>query len=212
MEETNNAEQTGTAPETDAINNPSPSILEQELERENKKGNTEGRTEAEKAAFSLKKNAERARELGIDPAEVLGYDKKDDAQKDFNKDAPLTIGMYEQMQRENARKTALQLAEEIGDVHERELTIKYLRDRIVPSGNAHEDLRFARLAVNSLKNGQIVEEISRSTAASTHASGAGAPPLNNVKKEIELTAEEQQFTRAPFNMTPDQIVKLRKTT
>jgi hypothetical protein len=196
-------ETTGTTPET-LNNEPLQTPLEQEIERETKR--TEGRTEAEKAAFSLKKNAERAKELGIDPAEVLGYTTTPAPTVD--KDAPLTVGMYEQMQKNQSQQTSIQLAERITDPHERELTITYLKTRIVPSGDPEDDLRFARQAVNSVKNGQIVEELSRATPPRTHGSGAGAPP-NPTAKPLELTAEEQQFTRAPFNMTPAEIIAAR---
>jgi len=125
-----------------------------------------------------------------------------------DKDAPLTVGMYEQMQKNQSQQTSIQLAEQITDPHERELTIKYLQTRIIPSGDAEDDLRFARQAVNSVKNGQIVEEISRTTAARTHSSGAGAP-ANPTPKPVELTPEEQQFTRAPFNMTVAEVIAAR---
>lgn len=198
----------GTTPET--INNePLPTPLEQEIERETKR--SEGRTEAEKAAFSLKKNAERAKELGIDPAEVLGFSQAKPTAPVLDKDAPLTVGMYEQMQKNQGQKTAIQIAESITDLHERELTIKYLQTRIVPSGDPEDDVRFARQAVNSVKNGQIVEELSRATTPRTYGSGAGAPP-NMTPKTPELTAEEQLFTKAPFNMTVAEVIAARTPT
>jgi len=201
-------EQAGTTPET--INNePLPTPLEQEIERETKR--SEGRTEAEKAAYSLKKNAERAKELGIDPAEVLGFNQPQAPAATIDKDAPLTVGMYEQMQKNLGQKTAIQIAEQITDPHERELTIKYLQTRIVPSGDPDDDVRFARQAVNSVKNGQIVEELSRATAPRTYGSGAGAPPKPQPKSP-ELTAQEQLFTKPPFNMTVAEIIAARTTT
>lgn len=203
MEPNTTAETTGTAPETistEPLQNP----LEQEIAREAKR--TEGRTEAEKAAFSLKKNAERARELGIDPAEVLGFSK--DEAKTIDKDAPLTVAMYEQLQRNNSQKTSIELANEITDPHERALTIQYLTNRIVPSGDPYDDVRFARQAVNSVKNGQIVEEIARKNAPTNFSSGAGVPPKQNAKP-AELTVHEQQFAKPPFNMTVEQIIAAR---
>jgi len=195
-------ETTGTVPEP-IITEPSQTPIEQEIERESKRGGE--RTEAEKAAFSLKKNAERAIELGLDPSAILGIQQSQPA---VDKDAPLTVGMYEQMQKNTAQKSAIELAESIADQHERELTIQYLKTRIVPSGDANEDVRFARLAVNSVKNGQIVEEISRTAPAKHYSSGAGAPP-NQAPKEIELTPSEQMFTKAPFNMSAAEIVAKR---
>ena len=150
------AENTGTAPET-LINEPSQTPLEQEIARETKR--SEGRSEAEKAAFSLKKNLERAKELGVDVDSVLGVKTEATHATTIDKDAPLTVGMYEQMQKENARKNAIELAESIADQYERDLTISYLKTRIVPSGDAHEDLRFARLAVNSVKKDVYVPKM-----------------------------------------------------
>src|SRR5258706_16055881 len=48
------------------------------------------RTEAEKAAHALKKNAERARELGVDPAEVLGITSGTHIDEEIDDDTPLT--------------------------------------------------------------------------------------------------------------------------
>jgi hypothetical protein len=194
----------GTAPEAEPIiNEPSQTPLEQEIARETKR--SEGRSEAEKAAFSLKKNLERAKELGVDVDEVLGVKTTPTHATTLDKDAPLTVGMYEQMQKESARKSAIELAGTIADQYERDLTISYLKTRIVPSGDAHEDLRFARLAVNSVKNGQIVEEISRQTTAKTFSSKPGAP-IKPDAKTPELTPQEQQFTKI---LSPEEIVKLR---
>jgi len=198
------SETTGTEPET--INNePLQTPLEQEIERENKRGGE--RTEAEKAAFSLKKNAERAVELGLDPKAILGIEQSPNV---VDKDAPMTVGMYEEIQKNNAQKSAIEIAESIPDQRERELAIQYLKTRIVPSGDPYEDVRFARLAVNSVKNGQIVEEVSRTTPAKHFSSGAGAP-ANQTPKEPELTSAEQLFTKAPFNMTPAEIISKRPT-
>lgn len=204
MEPEKQVDETGTTPET-ITPEPSQDPVEQEIAREKAKG--EGRTEAEKAAFSLKKNADRARELGIDPLEVLGV--KAEPKDDDN--APVTVGMLKEIQKETGRKTALEMADEISDPHERELTKHYLNTRVLPSGNASEDLRFARLAVNSVKNGQIAEELGRKGTPGAHASGAGAPPKAQ-GTEIELTAAELQFTRPPLNMTPAQIVAARPKT
>lgn len=200
-DETISEETTGTEPET-IITEPSQDPLEVELQRENKK---EGRSEAEKAAFSLKKNLERAKELGVDVDQVLGIKIEE---KTIDKDAPLTVGMYEQMQREQGQKTSIQLAEGIQDEREKALVIQYLKTRIVPSGDAHDDLRFARLAVNSVKNGQLAEEMARSTSPKSFSSGAGAP-AKSVAKEPELTAQEIQFTKPPFNMSVAEIIAAR---
>lgn len=188
----------------DAKAAPSQDPVSQELAR----GQSSGRTEKEKAAFQLKKNAERLKELGGDPAEILGTTPKQDEAGD---DAPMTVAMYKSLQAEQASKTALQMADEITDVNERELTKHYLSTRIVPSGNPAEDLRFARLAVNSVKNGQIAEEAQRASTARSHGTGAGAPPKPPTG-EFVPTAEEASMMRPPFNLTKEKILAARTKT
>lgn len=206
MDQNNNGEQpvaTPATPETPIIVPPQTPI-EQELEKE--KGKTT-RTEAEKAAHALQKNAERAKELGLDPAAVLGITPSA-TPNGIPAGTVVTVEMLEQRERERGQKTALELANEIADPHERELTKTYLQNRIVPSGDPHEDLRFARLAVNSVKSGQIAEELARGGKPVAHASAPGAPaPVT--PKEQELTAEELAFTRAPFNLSKEEILAKR---
>lgn len=204
MEDENNADTTGTAPDN-VTNEPSQDPLEQELTRETNKGT---RSEAEKAAFSLKKNAERVKELGIDPLEILGAPNVPQRIEDSEDNAPLTVGMYKQMQRSESKKTAIELADSIQDAHERNLVKQYLEHRIIPSGDPQEDIRFARLAVNSVKNTQVVAELNRGIRPASHASGAGAPPMT-IEKAPELTPDELQFTRAPFNLTAAEIISKR---
>lgn len=204
----NQVEKTGTTPETEVIKTEPSQQTPIDIELEKEKNKTEGRSEAEKAAFSLKKNAERAKELGIDPAEILGLKKKE-VESSFSEDTVVTVGMLEKMRREQSQKSAIELAEAITDVKERELTIQYLKTRIVPTGDAEDDLRFARQAVNSIKNGQIAEEIARGTTPKNFSSGAGAPPAKTLTTP-ELTPSEQQFTRPPFNMTPEEIISKRQ--
>lgn len=194
---------TPTTPETPIIVPPQTPI-EQELEKEKGK---QPRSEAEKAAFALQKNAERATELGLDPATVLGI-KPQVTPAAAPAGTVVTVEMLDARERERGQKTALQLADEIADPHEREQTKTYLQNRIVPSGDPYEDLRFARLAVNSVKSGQIVEELARGGRPATHAAAPGAPaPV--APKEPELTAEELAFMRPPFNLSKEQILSKR---
>lgn len=192
-------EQTETiAPTVEAA--PSQDPVKVELEREQKKN---VRSEAEKAAFSLRKNAERAKELGLNPEEILGIEKKE-----LSPDSPVTVAMLEQIEKDREHKSALQLADNIPDENERELTKTYLKNRIVPSGNAQEDLRLARGLVNSVKTRQILEEQERKTTASSHSSGPGAPAKFE-RDPGELTAAELPFTKAPWNLTKEAIIKAR---
>lgn len=196
IDETISEETTGTEPET--INNePSQDPLDVEIERTKK----EGRSEAEKAAFSLKKNAERAKELGIDPAEILGLKKEEP------KDNDEVPEWYKKEQSKANAKTALELADSIEDPKEREL-VQIALNSVVTSGTPEERLRVARGYVNSVRNGQLVEEISRAGTPKHFSSGTGAPAKPAAKKP-ELTPQEQQFTKPPFNMTPAQIIAAR---
>lgn len=190
----------GTVPET--INNePSQDPLDQEIERE--KGKGEGRTEPEKAAFSLKKNADRVRELGLDPLEVLGVTPTPKP-ADTNDDVP---EWFKKIEAGKSAKTALELADMIDDPKEREL-VRIKLETVITSGSPEERLRVARAYVNSVKNGQIVEEIGRMTPPRHFSSGSGAP-ANKVPTTPELTADEQQFTKAPFNMSATEIIAKR---
>lgn len=197
--EPNKGEEVVVTPTTEIIKEPSQNPLQTELEREENRGK---RTEPEKAAYSLQQNAKRVKELGLDPAEILGIKPSDP------KGTVVTLEMLEERERERGQKTALQLADDLQNEHERMLVKKYLLERIKPSGDANEDLRFALLAVNSVKNGQIVEELARRGTASSHAAAPGAPAKPQVQ-EPELTSEELMFTRAPFNLTKEEIIAKR---
>lgn len=163
--------------------------LKTELDRVQKK---EVRTELEKAQFSLKKNAERVQALGGDYRELLGVDQIV-TEETTDDDTPLTVGMLKKFQQENASKTALQSAEEISNETERELVKYHLQNTIKSTGNPAEDLKLARGLVNSIKNSQIIEEVSRRPQAKTHSSASGVDA--NQEKEIVLTPDEQQMMK-----------------
>lgn len=179
--------------------------IDKELEAERAKK----RTEKEKAEFNLKKNAERLRTLGGDPAGALGISTGADDGDDEDDSKPMTRGEFKKMRQEEASQTAIQLAEAIEDPKERELAITYLRDRIKPSGNPQEDLRFARRAVNAVKSGQIIEEVGRRIAPKSHASGGGAPSNGEGSGDFVPTAEEAAFMRPPMSLSKEQIINAR---
>lgn len=142
------------------------------------KARQEQRPEIDKAAFSLKKNAERLKELGGNPAKVLGIEGIDDApDADDDDDKPITRGELKRMRQADVRKTAIQLSDSIQDADERELTRIYLQTRIVPSGDPQKDFEDARALVNSVKTRQVLEEKTRkdTNSARRHSSGSGAP-------------------------------------
>lgn len=200
MDEEKNDSVEEAAPEAEITQEPSQDPIDQAIERE--KAQTKNFTEAEKAAFNLRKNAERAKELGVDVEEVIGIRKETTTTDDG--DVP---EWFKKHQASQSRKTAVELAESIEDPKERELVKLYLK-RVVPSEDPREDLRFARQAANATKNEQIMEEIGRKSTPGAFASGAGAPAA---KKPVtpELTPQEQLFTRAPFNMTAAEIIAKR---
>lgn len=175
--------------------------LKVELDRVQK----QGKTEAEKAAFSLKKNAERARELGVDVDKVLGTKP---AETDEDDDKPLTRGEFKKLQQEQSAKSALQLAEEIPNETERELTKYHLQNSIRSTGNPAEDLKLARALTNSARNSQILEEVQRKKDAKSHSNGSGVDAKIE-ENQGELTPQEMQFLGKPFNLTKAQIIAAR---
>lgn len=202
VEKTDPTSESAQATETETVTEQDP--LKQELERVQKK---ETRSELEKAAFSLKKTAERLKELGGDPVSALGIESKKETEPESDDDAPVTVGMLKKLQQETAHKSALQLADDIENETERELVKYHLENSIKSSGNPQEDVRLARTIVNAVKNKQIIEEQSRKIPAKTHSSASSAPA--KVEQEVELTMEELAFMRPPFNMTKDEILKAR---
>jgi aminopeptidase N len=106
-------------------------------------------------------------------------------------DKPLTKGEFKKMQMENSKKSSLQLADDIGDEDERNLVKHYLNERIVPSGNPTEDLRLARSAVNSVKNGQLAEDATRNRSQSSRSSsGSGAAAKTDDASNFQPTELE----------------------
>lgn len=143
--------------------------------------------------------------------EQLGKLNEDEGIKppiDADDDTPVTVGMLKQREKEMSQKTALELSEEIEDEDERKLTQHYLKERIVPSGNASADLKLARAAVNSLKNAQIAEEINRKKNPKNHGGAPGAPAGH--EKEFIPTEEEKIFMNPPYNLTKEDITRARQ--
>ena len=197
-----NAEDTGTAPET-IIPEPSQeapeSPIDQELNRDNKQ-----RTPAEKAAFTLKKNAESVAALGLDPAEVLGLNKQAPTQEP---EGDIVPEWFKKFQQQEQSKTAEELADAIEDPKEREL-VKLKLGTVITSGSAEERVRVARGYVNAVKSGQIAEELGRAGHARTFSSGAGAPPGNS-QKEPEFSPEELSYMKPPFSLSKEQVLAAR---
>lgn len=166
------------------------------------------RTEAEKAAFSLKKNAERAVELGLDPAEILGVKThiEVDAQDDDAK--PVTVGMLRDIQKQDAHKTSLQLADSIEDEETRATVKAILTDRIRPSGDGEADFKLALSAASAEKNKQVLAEVNRYAPPKRTASGGSMPA--HVDAEFVPTSEEIMFMQPPYNLTKEKVIAARK--
>ena len=162
---------------------PSQDPVGQELERVRKP-----KSEREKAESALFFNANRLRELGGDPTEVLGI-KKGDSEPVEPKGADEIPEWYKQEQARNAQKTAKELAEALEDPKERDLVLYHL-DHTITSGPAEERVRIARGYANSLRNAQIAEEVSRGGNARAHGSPPGAPPKPEDVALTDLTPDE----------------------
>lgn len=169
------------------------------------------KSEAEKAAFALKKNAQRAQELGLDPKSILGFEtaKADDSDvDDVDDDTPLTVGTLKKIEQRKASEKALNLASAIEDEAERELTLHHLQNTIKPSGNPEIDLQNARTLVNAVKTKQILDDQSRKVDPRKSAPGGSAPARREVA--FEPTAEERSFMVPPWNLTKEKILETRK--
>lgn len=163
------------------------------------------RTEKEKAEFSLKKNAQRLKDLGGDPTEILGgsgssHDGEDDGIPQWYKD--------EQAKKES--NTALQMADKIPDEDTKKLVKEYLSTNIKPSGNAETDFKLALAAASALKNKQVIEEINRHSTARTTASGGTVAAHN--EDEFVPTPEEQVMMSKPYNLSKAKIIEARRLT
>lgn len=157
-----------------------------------------GRSKREKLLYTKTRVEEQLEELDKEE----GIDSDED-------DKPVTVGMLKKLQTETATKTALQLADEITDETERELTKYHIENTIRPTGDPRKDLELAAIHVNAVKNRQIVEEITRKGDPSKIHSSGGHNPKDG-KVEEELTEQELSFMRPPFNLTKAEILKARK--
>ena len=127
---------------------------------------------------------------------------------DESKDTPVTVGMLEKRDKEQAKKTAIELANDIEEDSERKLTIHYLQTRIIASGNPQEDLKHARAIVNSLKNSQIAEEANRKVKPKSNATPPGGPGKH--EKVFTPTEQERVFMAPPYNLTKEEVIKSRE--
>lgn len=198
MEDETKADQIEVTPAvTDETKADSKDSAEQDsLKTELDKVQRKGRTKVEKLQYTKKRIDEQLKELGVE-----------DEIEDDEDEKPVTVGMLKKIQAQTATKTALQLADEIPNETERELTKYHLENTIRSTGNPQEDFTLAQNQVNAVKNKQILEELGRKTTPPTHGSNAGAPA--NKEKQEEFTPEEQSFMKPPFNLTKEAVIKAR---
>lgn len=195
----NKVENTGTTPDETQVSEPTQqNPIKEELEKVQRKQEI---PKIEQAAYNLKKVAESIKELGGDPAEILGVKPKE------SKETYEIPEWYKKEKEQVVQETALSLAKEsVQDPDELALTEHYLKNVIRPSGNAKEDLKTALALVDSVKNRQITEELSRKGSPVRYSAGAGAPPKRS--ETFEPTTEEAQMMKA-FGLTEEHIKKAR---
>lgn len=119
-------------------------------------------------------------------------------------DKPLTKGDLKRMQRDEAKKTALQLANNIQDEDERAAVIENLQTAILPSGNPQKDFQKAVDLANSEKNRQIAALKEQNKGKSKPVkSGGGAP----AKEEDQFVPTENELAAAAMvgKKTPEAI-------
>lgn len=155
------------------------------------------RSPEEIAAYNLQKKAEDAKALGLDPKKILGVEPENEVP-----------AWYKQEKAKEAQQTALQMADSVADADTREKVRELLQKRIVPSGNPEQDFRDALGLASSVKNKQIIEEISRYTAPRTVAAGGDIPP--KTEEEFVPTDAEKVFMAPPYNMSREKIIEARK--
>lgn len=161
------------------------------------------KTEREKAEYALASNANRLKDLGGDPAKVLGITPP--TQQDEDDEVP---EWYKREQSRTATKSAVELAQDIQDEYERDLTIHHLENTVRPSGNAQQDLKTAKDLVLAAKARHFMDEKARKLPPKEHGSGGGAPPPRQ-DPVGELTPEEIPYTRPPWNLSKETIISKR---
>jgi dTDP-4-amino-4,6-dideoxygalactose transaminase len=101
--------------------------------------------------------------------------------------------MLKKLTAERSQKTAVDLAQELSNPVERELVKFHIENTIRPSGDAATDLKNARLLANSVRNQQILSEVTRKPTAQSHSGASSAPPTQKDSNTIELSKEEMMI-------------------
>lgn len=196
---------------------PAPSAEEQEAQ-EAEKAEAEAKAAETASQEALKKELDKANKGKFSKRERLEFEAKKIEEQvlklneeegytpPIEDDTPVTVGMLDKLKREQGKKTALELVEGIEDETERELAKHYIQNRIVPSGNAEEDVKLARAAINSIKNAQIAEELARKGQP---GKGSGSSQPAKHESVFTPTPEESVFMNPPYNLSKDDVLKAR---
>lgn len=166
------------------------------------------KTEGDKLIHTLRGIGKRATELGLDAAEILGLKTHIETNQDDEDEKPVTVGMLRDLQKKDAQKTALQMADDISDEATRTTVKQSLTDRIVPSGNADEDFKFALSAASAEKNKEIRNHIATFVPPKKTAAGGSSPA--HVEEEFTPTPEEQRFMQKPYNLSKEKVLEARR--
>jgi len=188
--------------------------IKSELERV--KGQTGGKTPAEKMAYKLKLEAQRAKEMGVDINEVLGIKPQEETSEDYE-DKPLTRKDIEELLRKNNQpqvKSAFEIINEIPDEAEKELNLYYLENVINPNLPEEEKVKTAQTMVNAikLKNQVVLNNIAPTPRG--HSTANSVQIQRNQTDNQQLSKEEELFFRDAkirgISLSKDEIIKMRK--
>lgn len=184
--------------------------IKAELEKVKQKSTP--KSEEEKAEYTFKSIAKRLQDLGKDPAELLGIKKEEEIEDE--EDKPLTKKDLEVILKQvnkAPQKTALELAQEIQNESERELTVYYLENVIKSTGNHQEDLSNAKTMVEAIKLKKQIELQKLRPEVKTHSSASSVTPNTSPNQNVELTKEEDYLIRASGGLlTKEDILKSRQ--
>lgn len=183
-----------SAPETTPAPSQEKDLVEAELERVEQKPK---RSKREQLQYTKQRVEKQLAEL--DKSE--GVDPEDDSR-------PLTVGDLRRLREEEAVETAINLAEDLDNEHERRLTKHYLENNIRSTGDAQQDFKLAYAMVTAVKNSQKAEEAQRAQRVRTVASAPSAPARE--KSNEDLTPDEMKMMGKPFNMTKEEILAARQ--
>jgi hypothetical protein len=167
------------------------------------------KAEADEALKNKKPERTRLEKLRHTEASIKAQIAEEEAKSgiiidDEDDNKPLTRGDLKRIERDNAKKTSLQMANDLEDEDERSRVTELLETRIIPSGNPQKDLDLAIAAARSEKNAQIAAEMARKkTPPSNRSSGTGAPQKEDdqfVPTETELAAAAMVGKKTPADI------------